>query len=451
MGLTFLSTHPGRCKVFMVDQDGPSSSGGGRRRIDIEQLLNSEAEGEKVHWTQEDEYGRSMAAAPIPSDMDNGRTRLEMDTEAPTERSASLKRPRQDLDEKHSGGRKQPTMPDPQRANKPATRLAVEKKPMHTKSPHNETDAELPKRSVQGPQPGGRSSTWDMVKEQPSAKVKMTSALNKAATGHSTRYTQMLLKPASSRPAHVQPNPKKRKRPDGHNGKRTTETHRRMCPVCENPVETRAVTRASPNKGRKFYVCVHCPPKRLWLGWVDKPEPDYPRCNSCGLMGKYRSQCSNGCGRRSQYRPRYAYSGSPSAPVFPKSTGVQGSGGSSSDWHSNPAPAVTSSRAPPVTSVAVLCQGTPADPVVALDKNTAGSNNSSLPDLLASQQNMPAPNARKRKEPSAADGSAARREMEKQREPQPPFASLLTSRTGDNTKPKERRVGRGRKASLPAL
>eukprot|EP00808_Paulinella_micropora_P009407 g49975.t1 len=49
----------------------------------------------------------------------------------------------------------------------------------------------------------------------------------------------MLLAPASSRPAHVQPNPK-RKRPDGHNGKRTTETHRRMCSVCENPVETRA-------------------------------------------------------------------------------------------------------------------------------------------------------------------------------------------------------------------
>eukprot|EP00808_Paulinella_micropora_P026395 g2098.t1 len=79
-------------QVFMVDQDGPSSSGGGRRRIDIEHLLNSEAEGEKVQWTQEDEYGRSMAAAPIPSDMDNGRTRLEMDTEAPTERSAGLKR-----------------------------------------------------------------------------------------------------------------------------------------------------------------------------------------------------------------------------------------------------------------------------------------------------------------------------------------------------------------------
>eukprot|EP00808_Paulinella_micropora_P023317 g3956.t1 len=384
-------------QVFMVDQDGPSSSGGGRRRIDIEQLLNSEAEGEKVPWTQEDEYGRSMAAAPIPSDMDNGRTRLEMDTEAPTERSASLKRPRQDLDEKHSGGRKQPTMPDPQRGDKPATWLAVEKKPRHTKSPHNETDAELPKRSVQGPQPGGRSSTWNMVKEQPSAKVKMTSSL-KAATGDSTRYTQMLLTPASSRPAHVQPNPK-RKRPDGHNGKRTTETHRRMCPVCENPVETRAVTKASPNKGRKFYVCVHCPPsKRLWLGWVGEPEPVYPKCDFCGLVGKYQSQCSNGCGWGSQYRPRYAYSGSPSAPVFPKSTGVQCSGGSSSDWH-----------------------GTPADPVVALDKNTAGSNNSSLPDLLASQQNMPAPNARKRKEPSAADGSAARREMEKQREPQPPL------------------------------
>eukprot|EP00808_Paulinella_micropora_P015816 g11275.t1 len=36
-----------------------------------------------------------MAAAPIPSDMDNGRTRLEMDTEAPTERSAGLKRVRE--------------------------------------------------------------------------------------------------------------------------------------------------------------------------------------------------------------------------------------------------------------------------------------------------------------------------------------------------------------------
>eukprot|EP00808_Paulinella_micropora_P023895 g43422.t1 len=324
--------------------------GGGRRRIDIEQLLNSEAEGEKVPWTQEDEYGRSM----------------------------------------------------------------------DTKSPHNETDAELPKRSVQGPQPGGRSSTWDMVKEQPSAKVKMTSSL-KAATGDSTHYMQMLLAPASSRHAHVQPNPK-RKRPDGHNGKRTTETHRHMCPVCENPVETRAVTKASPNKGRKFYVCVHCPPsKRLWLGWVGEPELVYRRCDFCGLVGNYQSQCSNGCDWRSQYRPRFAYSGSPSAPVFPKLTGVQCSGGSSSDWHGNPAPAVTSSRAPPVTSVAVLCQGVPADPVVALDKNTAGSNNSSLPDLLASQQNMPAPNARKRKEPFAADGSAARREMEKQREPHPPL------------------------------
>eukprot|EP00808_Paulinella_micropora_P013729 g27971.t1 len=370
-------------QVFMVDQDGPSSSGGGRRRIDIEQLLNSEAEGGKVPWTQEDEYGRSMAAAPIPSDMDNGRTRLEMDTEAPTERSASLKRPRQDLVEKHSGGRKQPTMPDPQRGDKPVTWLAVEKKPRHTKSPHNETDAELPKRSVQGPQPGGRSSTWNMVKEQPSAKVKMTSSL-KAATGDSTRYTQMLLAPASSRPAHVQPNPK-RKRPDGHNGKRTTETHRRMCPVCENPVETRAVTKASPNKGRKFYVCVHCPPsKRLWLGWVGEPEPVYPKCDFCGLVGKYQSQCSNAEAHLLQYfRNRQVCNA--------------------------------------VVAAAVTGMGTPADPVVALDKNTAGSNNSSLPDLLASQQNMPAPNARKRKEPSAADGSAARREMEKQREPQPPL------------------------------
>eukprot|EP00808_Paulinella_micropora_P020854 g28117.t1 len=368
-------------QVFMVDQDGTSSSGGGRRRIDIEQLLNSEAEGEKVPWTQDDEYGRSMAAATIPSDMDNGRTRLAMGTEAPTERSASLKRPRQDLDEKHSGGRKQPTMPDPQRGDKPATWLAVEKKPRHTKSPHNETDAELPKRSVQGPQPGGRSSTWDMVKEQPSAKVKMTSSL-KAATGDSTRYTQMLLAPASSRPAHVQPNPK-RKRPDGHNGKRTTETHRRMCPVCENPVETRAVTKASPNKGRKFYVCVHCPPsKRLWLGWWgsislsvamvvvgDRNTGPATRIAEAHLLQYFRNrQVCNA-----------------------------------------------------VVAAAVTGMGTPADPVVALDKNTAGSNNSSLPDLLASQQNMPAPNARKRKEPSAADGSAARREMEKQREPQPPL------------------------------
>eukprot|EP00808_Paulinella_micropora_P007728 g60985.t1 len=128
MGLTFLSTHPGRGKVFMVDQDGPSSSGG-RRRIDIEQLLNSEAEGGKVPWTQQDDFGRSMAAAPILSDMDNGRTRLEMDTEAPTERSAGLKRNRQDLDEKHCGGRKQPTMPDPQRGDKTAARLTMEKKP----------------------------------------------------------------------------------------------------------------------------------------------------------------------------------------------------------------------------------------------------------------------------------------------------------------------------------
>eukprot|EP00808_Paulinella_micropora_P020984 g59679.t1 len=70
-----------------------------------------------------------MAAAPILSDMDNGRTRLEMDTEAPTERSAGLKRNRQDLDEKHCGGRKQPTMPDPQRGDKPAARLTMEKKP----------------------------------------------------------------------------------------------------------------------------------------------------------------------------------------------------------------------------------------------------------------------------------------------------------------------------------
>eukprot|EP00808_Paulinella_micropora_P014283 g54982.t1 len=116
-------------QVFMVDQDGPSSSGGGRRRIDIEQLLNSEAEGGKVPWTQQDDFGRSMAAAPILSDMDNGRTRLEMDTEAPTERSAGLKRNRQDLDEKHCGGRKQPTMPDPQRGDKPAARLTMEKKP----------------------------------------------------------------------------------------------------------------------------------------------------------------------------------------------------------------------------------------------------------------------------------------------------------------------------------
>eukprot|EP00808_Paulinella_micropora_P001199 g79844.t1 len=112
-------------QVFMVDQDGPSSSGGGRRRIDIEQLLNSEAEGGKVPWTQQDDFGRSMAAAPILSDMDNGRTRLEMDTEAPTERSAGLKRNRQDLDEKHCGGRKQPTMPDPQRGDKPAARLTI--------------------------------------------------------------------------------------------------------------------------------------------------------------------------------------------------------------------------------------------------------------------------------------------------------------------------------------
>eukprot|EP00808_Paulinella_micropora_P026098 g13679.t1 len=116
-------------QVFMVDQDCPSSSGGGWRRIDIEQLLNSEAEGEKVHWTQQDDFGRSMAAASILSDIDNGRTRLEMDTEAPTERSAVLKRNRQDLDEKHCGGRKQPTMQDPQRGDKPAARLAVEKKP----------------------------------------------------------------------------------------------------------------------------------------------------------------------------------------------------------------------------------------------------------------------------------------------------------------------------------
>eukprot|EP00808_Paulinella_micropora_P029737 g73868.t1 len=116
-------------QVFMVDQDGPSSSGGGRRRIDIEQLLNSEAEGEKVPWTQQDDFGRSMAAAPILSNMDNGRTRLEMDTEAPSKRSAGLKRNRQDLDEKHCGGRKQPTMPDPQRGDKPAARLTMEKKP----------------------------------------------------------------------------------------------------------------------------------------------------------------------------------------------------------------------------------------------------------------------------------------------------------------------------------
>eukprot|EP00808_Paulinella_micropora_P008439 g80673.t1 len=116
-------------QVFMVDQDGPSSSGGGRQRIDIEQLLNSEAEGGNVPWTQQDDFGRSMAAAPILSDMDNGRTRLEMDTEAPTERSAGLKRNRQDLDEKHCGGRKQPTMPDPQRGDKPAARLTMEKKP----------------------------------------------------------------------------------------------------------------------------------------------------------------------------------------------------------------------------------------------------------------------------------------------------------------------------------
>eukprot|EP00808_Paulinella_micropora_P000384 g33052.t1 len=113
---------------FPLDTSGPGQ-GGGRRRIDIEQLLNSEAEGEKVPWTQQDDFGRSMAAAPILSDMDNGRTRLEMDTEAPTERSAGLKRNRQDLDEKHCGGRKQPTMPAPQRGDKPAARLTMEKKP----------------------------------------------------------------------------------------------------------------------------------------------------------------------------------------------------------------------------------------------------------------------------------------------------------------------------------
>eukprot|EP00808_Paulinella_micropora_P020614 g55454.t1 len=85
-----------RCTMMAApargDEFSHTSCGGGRRRIDIEQLLNSEAEGGKMPWTQQDDFGLSMAAAPILSDMDNGRTRLEMDTEAPTERSAGLKR-----------------------------------------------------------------------------------------------------------------------------------------------------------------------------------------------------------------------------------------------------------------------------------------------------------------------------------------------------------------------
>eukprot|EP00808_Paulinella_micropora_P009844 g82486.t1 len=335
-------------QVFMVDQDGPSSSGGGRRRIDIEQLLNSEAEGEKVPWTQDDEYGRSMAAAPIPSDMDNDAHALRWTRKlllSVLQASKGLVRIWT-----------RSTVVGESNLRCQIQSLAVEKKPRHTKSPHNETDAELPKRSVQGPQPGGRSSTWDMVKEQPSAKVKMTSSL-KAATGDSTRYTQMLLAPASSTPAHVQPNPK-RKRPDGHNGTRPQwKTYNR------NP--------------SAHWGSISLSVAMVVVG--DRNTGPATRIAEAHLLQYFRNrQVCNA-----------------------------------------------------VVAAAVTGMGTPADPVVALDKNTAGSNNSSLPDLLASQQNMSAPNARKRKEPSAADGSAARREMEKQREPQPrlPLSSPLERET----------------------